>query len=103
MPKYVSTELYHKYKYQVLEMSPAIQYYQGTVVQRESSSLSDLEIADKLGLDVEDVTEIRCIAEIDLAPENAWIEADNWKRDKVQMSFKKDSQEVNDRSTDGTS
>ena len=34
MSKYVSPELYHKYKHQVLEMSPAIQYYEGTQAHR---------------------------------------------------------------------
>jgi len=32
MPKYVSPELYNKYKNKILEMSPAIQYYEGTKV-----------------------------------------------------------------------
>ena len=89
MTKYVSPELYQKYKHQVLEMSPAIQYYQGTVMQRDSSCLSDQEIAERLGLDVEDVTEIRCIAELDLLPANTWIESANWKRDKARQSFGK--------------
>ncbi|MBA7614468.1 hypothetical protein ES703_21733 [subsurface metagenome] len=87
MSKYVSPELYHKYKHQVLEMSLAIQYYEGTTAVRESSSLSEQEIADRLGLDVDDVTEIRCIAEIDLLPADTWIEADYWKRGKAQRSF----------------
>lgn len=87
MSKYVSPELYHKYKRQVLEMSPAIQYYEGTTLQRESSSLTDQEIADRLGLDVDEVTEIRCIAEIDLLPADAWLKSENWKREKVQRSF----------------
>ncbi len=89
MPKYLSPELYHKYKHQVLEMSPAIQYYQGTEAQRESSSLSDQEIADRLGLDVADVTEIRCIAEIDLLPADTWMESANWKQEAVRRSFGK--------------
>ena len=86
MPKYVSPELYHKYKHQVLEMSPAIQYYEGTVMQRESSCLSDQEIAERLGLDVEDVTEIRCIAEIDLLPADTWMKSANWKRERARRS-----------------
>ncbi len=89
MPKYISPELYHKYKRQVLEMSPAIQYYEGTEARRESSSLSDQEIADRLGLDVEDVTEIRCIAEIDLLPADTWLQSANWKREAAQKSFGK--------------
>jgi len=87
MSKYVSPELYHKYKHQVLEMSPAIQYYEGTTLQRETSCLTDREIADRLGLDVDDVTEIRCIAEIDLLPADAWLKSENWKREKAQRAF----------------
>jgi len=89
MSKYVSPELYHKYKHKILEMSPAIQYYEGTRMKRESSCLSDQEIADKLGLDVDDVTEIRCIAEMDLLPADVWIQSDNWKRAMARQSFKK--------------
>ena len=86
MSKHVSPELYHKYKHQVLEMGLAIQYYEGTIAAKETSSLSDQEIADRLGLDVEDVTEIRYIAEIDLLPADAWIKSDNWKREKARHS-----------------
>ncbi|MAF85983.1 MAG: hypothetical protein CL875_05880 [Dehalococcoidales bacterium] len=89
MVKYVSPELCDKYKHQVLEISPAIQYYEGTLARRESSSLSDQKIADKLGRDVDDVTEIRCIAEIDLLPAEAWIQAANWKHEAVLQSFKR--------------
>ncbi len=87
MSMYVSPELYHKYKHQVLEMSPAIQYYEGTTLRRESSSLSDQEIASRLGLDVDEVTEIRCIAEIDLLPADTWLKSENWKREKAQRAF----------------
>ena len=89
MAKYVSPELYNKYKHQVLEMSPAIQYYEGTTAIRESSSLSDQEIADRLGLDMDDVTEIRCIAEVDCLPADTWLKSDNWKREIVRKSFGK--------------
>ena len=88
MPKHVSPQLYNKYKRQNLEMSPAIQYYEGTVARRQSSSLSDREIADRLGLDVDDVTEIRCIAEIELLPADTWIQSANWKREKVRKSLR---------------
>ena len=88
MPKHISPELYNKYKRQILEMSLAIQYYEGTVARRQSSSLSDREIADRLGLDVDDVTEIRCIAEVDLLPADTWIQSANWKREKVRKSFR---------------
>jgi hypothetical protein len=70
-------------------MSPAIQYYEGTSAIRESSSLSDQEIADRLGLDMDDVTEIRCIAEVDCLPADTWLKSDNWKREIVRKSFGK--------------
>ena len=89
MVKYVSPELYHKYKHQILEMSPAIQYYEGTIQQRQSSSLTDEEIAERLGLEVDDVTEIRCIAESDLLPADAWLNSANWKRVKALKPSKK--------------
>ncbi len=87
MARYISPEFYHKYKHQVLEMSPAIQYYEGTTLRRESSCLSDQEIADRLGLDVDEVTEIRCIAEIDLLPADTWLKSEDWKREKARRSF----------------
>jgi len=87
MFKYVSPELYDKYKHQVLEMSPAIQYYEGTKLIRKSSCLTDREIAERLGLDVDEVTEIRCIAEIDLLPADTWLKSANWKRERAQKSF----------------
>jgi len=88
MAKYVAPEIYNKYKNLILEMSPAIQYYDGLVAQRETSCLSDREIADRLGIDVEDVTEIRCIAEVESLPADAWLKSANWKRDKVRNFFK---------------
>ena len=88
MSKYVSPELYHKYKHQVLEMSPAIQYYEGTTLRRESSCLTDQEIADRLGLAVDDVTEIRCIAEIDLLPADTWLKSENRQRERAQKAFR---------------
>ncbi len=87
MPKYVSPELYDKYKNQILEMSPAIQCYEGTKVRRESSSLTDQEIAERLGLDVEDVTEIRCIAELEVLPADAWVQSANWKQEKTRKAL----------------
>ncbi|MFQ5849870.1 MAG: hypothetical protein ACE5JU_04690 [Candidatus Binatia bacterium] len=89
MPKYVSPELYHRYKHKVLEMSLAIQYYEGTEARRDSSSLSDREIADRLGLDIEDVMEIRCIAELELLPADTWVQSANWKRERALNAFGK--------------
>ena len=89
MPKYVSPELYEKYKNQIYEMSCAIQVYEGTVAVRESHSLTDREIADKLGLDVADVTEIRCIAEVEVLPADTWMKSDEEKRRKAKAFFSK--------------
>jgi DNA-directed RNA polymerase specialized sigma subunit len=89
MVKYVSPELYEKYKQRVLEMSLAIQNYVGTIQVRETSSLTDREIADRLGLGVADVTEIRCMAEIDLLPADTWLKSANWKQAKTQRSSPK--------------
>jgi len=86
MSKYVSPQLYNKYKHKILEMSPAIQSYEGTRLVRDSSCLTDEEIADRIGLDVEDVTEIRCIAEIELLPPDAWLKSERHKREKVRKS-----------------
>jgi len=87
MPKNISPELYDKYKVKVLEMSAAIQCYKGTTVERDASSLTDQEIAERLNLDVEEVTEIRCIAELDLIPSETWIESANWKREKARKAL----------------
>jgi hypothetical protein len=89
MSKYVSPELYEKYKNQIYEMSCAIQVYEGTVAVRESHSLTDQEIADKLGLDVNDVTEIRCIAEVEVLPADTWMNSDKWKREQAAKFFDK--------------
>ncbi len=87
MSKYVMPELYDKYKHKILEMSPAIQHYEGTQLIRDSSCLTDEEIADRLGLDVEDVIEIRCIAEIDLLPPDAWLKSEGHKQEKLRKSM----------------
>ena len=93
MVKYVSPELYEKYKQQVLEMSLAIQNYVGITQVRETSSLTDREIAERLGLDVADVTEIRCMAEIDLLPADTWLKSANWKQDRTQRSSPKQAKQ----------
>lgn len=87
MPKSVSIELYEQYKTEILEMSLAVQRYEGTTMVREESGLSDREIAERLGLEVDDVTEIRCIAEVDLIPPETWIESERWKRDRIRKAF----------------
>ena len=89
MGKYVSIDLYNKYKQQVHDMSLAVQNYIGLEQQRESSCLSDREIAEKLGLAVDEVTEIRTIAQNDLLPADTWIESDAEKKRKCEKFFSK--------------
>jgi len=89
MSKYISPELYNQYKQQVLDMSLAVQYYIGLEQQRESSCLSDEEIAQRLGLSAAEVTEIRTIAMNDLLPADTWMESDKEKRRKCQSFFSK--------------
>lgn len=91
MAKFVSPELYNKYKQQVLDMSLAVQNYIGIEQQRDSSCLTDKEIAQKLGLKVDDVREIRTIAQNDLHTADAWIESDREKRRKCAKFFGKRS------------
>ena len=87
MDRYISPDLYSKFKQQVLDMSLAVQYYIGLEQQRESSCLSDEEIGQRLGLSADEVTEIRTIAENDLLPANAWMESDQEKRRKCERFF----------------
>jgi ribosome-binding protein aMBF1 (putative translation factor) len=89
MDKYLDPEIYNKYKQQVLDMSLAVQYYVGVEQQRESSCLSDGEIAQRLGLSVQEVSEIRTIAENDLMPADTWMKSDEEKRRKAKAFFSK--------------
>ena len=89
MGKYVSPELYEKYKEQILAMGLGVQNYDGLKHVRENSCLSDAEIADRLGLSRADVTEIRVIAENDLLPADTWLKSDEEKRRKCVAFFKK--------------
>jgi hypothetical protein len=83
----ISSELYRKYRQQVLDLSLAVQEYDGTRMKREENCLTDREIAKRLGLAVHEVTEIRCIAEVDLIPPETWMESDRWKRDRIQKKL----------------
>lgn len=87
MAKYVSPEIYNKYKQQVLDMSLAMQNYVGIEQQRITSCLTDAEIAVKLSLPVEDVREILMIAQNDLHSADAWMESDKEKRRKCSNFF----------------
>ena len=89
MGKYISPNLYNKYKQRVLDMSITLQLFEGQMESKESRSLSDREIAERLGLSVVEVSEIGTIARNDLLPANAWIEAEEEKRRKCLRYFNK--------------
>jgi len=65
--------VYRRHKDEVLRLSNSFQ----RIGQR---GLSDREIAERLGLDERTVTEIRCVAERDVYPLEAWEEAIEFKR-----------------------
>ena len=89
MGRYISIDLYNKYKQQVHDMSLSVQNYIGLEQQRETSCLSDREITDRLGLSVEEVLEIRTIAQNDLLPADSWIKSDAEKKRKCDKFFSK--------------
>jgi hypothetical protein len=88
MGRYISPDIYNKYKQQVLDMSLAVQNYVGIEQQRVESCLTDAEMAKKLGLSVAQVREIRAIAFNDLHPADMWLDSDEEKRLKCQRYFK---------------
>jgi len=89
MGRYISPQIYNRYKQQVLDMSLAVQNYAGIEQQRVESCLTDPEIAGKLGLTVAEVREIRTIAFNDLHPVDMWLDSDDEKRRKCHRYFKK--------------
>jgi DNA-directed RNA polymerase sigma subunit (sigma70/sigma32) len=62
MSRFVSMDLYNRYKEDVWKLTNAKQRFEPGKAHR---GLTDQEIAARLGLTVEEVIEIRCIAEND--------------------------------------
>ena len=89
MAQYVSPELYNKYKEIVLDMSLAVQVYDGYTQVRDNHSLTDEEIAERLGLAVDDVREIRCIAECDMFPADEWWNSQRSKQERCERSVRR--------------
>ena len=75
----VTPEMYKKYKDKILGLSNAIQEGQ--------RGLSVREIADKLGLKLEDVKEILSVAEKDV-PLSWYEDAERFKEERVRASFR---------------
>jgi DNA-directed RNA polymerase sigma subunit (sigma70/sigma32) len=76
MPRFVSMDVYERYKDEVWKLTNAKQRLEPGKKHR---GLTDEEIASKLGLTVEEVIEIRCIAENDNISLEAYLDADNTK------------------------
>jgi DNA-directed RNA polymerase sigma subunit (sigma70/sigma32) len=76
MARFVSIELYNRYKEDVWKLTNAKQRFEPGKANR---GLTDKEIASRLGLRVEEVIEIRCIAENDNISLEAHLDADDTK------------------------
>ena len=64
---FVDPDTYNKYKDEVLELSHAVQvnFQEQLPADKRQPGLSDKQIAEKLGLELQVVREIRCVAERD--------------------------------------
>jgi hypothetical protein len=76
MPRFLSMELYHRYKEDVWRLTNARQRYEPGKALR---GLTDSEIASGLGLSVEEVIEIRSIAEKEKIPLEFYLDAERVK------------------------
>ena len=86
MARPVAPGLYERYREAVLSYSNGVQRIEDGLVRR---GLSDDEIAEKLGLTVAEVEEIRCVAEIDLAELSWWDEAESFKQERCGRFVKR--------------
>jgi len=76
MPGFVSIDLYNRYREDVWKLTNAKQRFEPGKTNR---GLTDKEIASHLGLTVEEVIEIRCIAEIDKIRLKTYLDAEKTK------------------------
>jgi len=67
---FVDPQTYRKYKDQVLELSHAVQvnFHEKLPADQRRPGFTDLQIADRLGIEEHVVREIRCVAERDKYP-----------------------------------
>lgn len=75
----IPTELYERFKDEVLSHTNHIQRYEPGKALR---GLTDAEIGEQLGITPEEVTEIRCIAELEVIGRSRFFDADGWKQDR---------------------
>ena len=81
MPRFVSMDLYQQYKEKVWLLTNARQRFEPGKSHR---GLTDQEIATQLGLAVDDVIEIRCIAENEMISLEAYLDAEKIKQERFQ-------------------
>jgi len=86
MPRFVSMDLYNRYKEDVWKLTNAKQRLEPGKKHR---GLTDQEIASELGLTVEQVIEIRCIAEREEIPLEAHLDADETKEKRFKRPPRK--------------
>lgn len=87
MPKIVSIDLYNRFKDDVWRLTNYKQRYQEGKIIR---GYTDKEIAQKLGLSIEDAIEIRSITENERIPLEAYLDADKIKEKRFKRIPKKD-------------
>lgn len=83
MPFSISPDLYNEFEARVLTLTNARQRYEPG---KHLRGLTDAEIAAELGITPAEATEIRCIAEVDLADAARFFEADEWKEGRKARS-----------------
>ncbi len=86
MSKFITMELYNKYKQEVLKRTNA---RQRLIAGKSQGGFSDQEIAAQLGLTEEEVIEIRCIAETEDISLQNYLDADTIKENRFKGSVNK--------------
>ena len=87
MPRFISMELYHRYKEAIWDLTNAKQRFEPGKVNR---GLTDKEIASRLGLTVDEVIEIRCVAENEKIPLKSHLDAEEVKEERfIRLPGKK--------------
>ena len=83
MPRFVNMDLYNRYKDEIWKLTNAKQRFEPQISHR---GLTDREIASQLGLTVAEVTEIRCIAEIEMISLEKYLDADDTKEQRYKRA-----------------
>lgn len=81
MSKFIPPEMYRRYRDEVLKLTNIRQRFEPG---KRLRGLSDQEIASHLGLKIEEVVEIRCLAELEVTPLEAALEAEEIKEERFK-------------------